>query len=113
LLIAERGKIKASILQMPFAKKCWNQIGILVPTWLKPERATRYIKRALNLPFAMEIIILMSWSIWTECNAWLFGNEDPDPLKCKQTFKREFVMVIHRAKPSKIQEMEEWLSNLD
>jgi hypothetical protein len=34
-------------------------IGIFVPTWLKPDKATRYIKRKLNSLFAMKIIILM------------------------------------------------------
>jgi hypothetical protein len=73
---------------------------VRVPTWLKPERATRHIKRALRLPFAMEIIVIMCWSIWTERNSWLFNNEDPQIWKCQETFKREFALVIHRAKPT-------------
>jgi hypothetical protein len=53
-------------LRCSFAKKYWLQIGIFVPTWLRAERATRYNKRALGVPFAMEIIITMSWCIWKE-----------------------------------------------
>jgi hypothetical protein len=44
-----------------FAKNCWQQIGVVVPTWLKLERATRHIKRAIRLLFAMERIILNCW----------------------------------------------------
>jgi hypothetical protein len=33
------------------------QIGVNVPTLLKPARATRHIKRLLRVPFIMEIII--------------------------------------------------------
>jgi hypothetical protein len=36
-----------------------------------------------------------------ERNAWLFNGEDPSVEKCVATFKRVFVMVIHRAKSSK------------
>jgi hypothetical protein len=52
-----------------FAKNCCQQIGVIVPTWLKSERATRHIKRAIRLPIAIEIIILMCWSICKERNA--------------------------------------------
>jgi hypothetical protein len=31
---------------------------------LRPERAVRHFKRSLGVPFSMEIIIVMSWSIW-------------------------------------------------
>jgi hypothetical protein len=41
-----------------------KQIGINVPTWLRPERATQYIKRKLGVSFAMEIIILGCWSFF-------------------------------------------------
>jgi hypothetical protein len=36
-----------------------------------------------------------------ERNAWLFNGEDPSVEKWAATFKREFIMVIHRAKSSK------------
>jgi hypothetical protein len=95
-----------------FAKNCWSLIGINVPSWLRPEHATRHIKRQLKLPFSMDIIILMYWSIWSERNSWLFSNEDPHPLKCKEKFAREFALVIHRAKKSLVPQMQSWLSSL-
>jgi hypothetical protein len=52
--------------QCPFEKNCWRIVGVNVPTWLKLERATRHINRLLRLPFAMEIIIVMCWCIWTD-----------------------------------------------
>jgi hypothetical protein len=61
----------------------------------------------------MDIIILMRWSIWTEHNSWLFNNEDPHVEKCKQTFKREFAMVIHMTKPRWTASMEEWHSSVN
>jgi hypothetical protein len=81
-----------------FAKQCLLQIGISVPTWLKPDRAMRYIKRKLWVPFAMEIIILMCWSIWIERNRWVSNNVDPTVQNSKATFKREFTVASMKFK---------------
>jgi hypothetical protein len=84
-------------------------IGVVVPSWLRPERVTRHIKRALGVPFTMDIIILMCWSIWKERNPWVFNNEDPSIEKCKYTFKREFALIIHRTRKHYVSNMELWL----
>jgi hypothetical protein len=42
-----------------FAKNCWAEIGVNVPSWLPPIRSIRRIKRSLRVPFAMEIIMVM------------------------------------------------------
>jgi hypothetical protein len=99
-------------LRCSFAKK------LLVSNWgdssslAKPDRATRHIKRSLNLPFALEIIILMMWCIWKKWNAWLFNNVNPSVEHCKDVFKKEFALVIHRAKDRWANDMESWLTNL-
>jgi hypothetical protein len=93
-------------------KNCWSQIGVVIPSRLRPERATGYVKRALGVPFAMEIMILMCWSIWKEHNAWLFNNDDPSIAHCMLVFKREFALVIHRAKESSVPEIQSCLDNL-
>jgi hypothetical protein len=84
----------------------------MVPTWFKPERATKHIRRLLRVLLAMEIIIIMFWCIWTERNDWLFNNEDTQVAKCKEKFKREFGLVIHRSKSSRVLDMKAWLYNL-
>jgi hypothetical protein len=60
-----------------FAKNCPSEIDIVVPSMARSNTALRIIKRSLGLPFAMEIIITMCWSIWIEWNAWIFINTDP------------------------------------
>jgi hypothetical protein len=65
------------------------------------------------VPFAVEVIMLMCWSIWTEKNFWLFTNEDPSVNKCLETFKREFSLVIHKAKKKRyVLQMEVWIQNV-
>jgi hypothetical protein len=46
-----------------FAKACWNSIGLIPPRIASPEVAATNLKQQLNVPFSMEIIILMTWSI--------------------------------------------------
>jgi hypothetical protein len=95
-----------------FAKTCWMQIGVVVPGWLRPERATRHLKRTLGVPFAMEIIMIMTWCIWKERNGSLFGNEDPSVGHCKLVFKKEHTLVINRAKESRANDMKQWLQSI-
>jgi hypothetical protein len=95
-----------------FVKNCWRFIGVSVPSWLKPERATKRIKISLSLSFAMEIITIMSWSIWTERNAWIFIDEAPSVQRCMLTFKSEFALVIHKAKKKLAPRMKEWLLSI-
>jgi hypothetical protein len=47
------------LLRCPFAKNCWAAVGALAPTWLRVDRATAYLKRSINKPFVMEIIMVM------------------------------------------------------
>jgi hypothetical protein len=46
-IIQKEGRLRHLFFKCSFAKNCWAQIGVNVPTWLKPDRATRHIKRVL------------------------------------------------------------------
>jgi hypothetical protein len=66
----------------------------------------------IGLPFAMDIIIIMFWSIWPARNSWIFNNLDPSIPNCKNTFKREFLLVILRVKERHKENMSVWLNSL-
>jgi hypothetical protein len=83
------------------------------PTWLKPDGATGYIKRKLRVSFAMEIIILMCCSIWTERNRWVLDNVDPTVQNCKATFKREFTLLYHRVIEDHVPAMRSWPNSIN
>jgi hypothetical protein len=68
-LLQKEEKLRHLFLRCPFAKNCWLLIGVHVPARLRPQRAVRNIKRQLKAPFAMELIIIMCSSIWTERNS--------------------------------------------
>ncbi|GJN32254.1 hypothetical protein PR202_gb20745 [Eleusine coracana subsp. coracana] len=50
-------------LRCNFAKSCWQSIGVSFPNTMFPTRVVSHVKRSLQLPFYMEIIIIMSWCI--------------------------------------------------
>jgi hypothetical protein len=85
------------------------QIEVVVPGWLRPERATSHLKRFLHVPFAMKIIMIMSWCIWKERNDWFFGNEDISVEHCMLIFKKEFTLYIYiyRVKEGRANDMKQ------
>jgi hypothetical protein len=58
----------------------------------------------------MEIIIVMSWAIWTSRNNYIFKNKNVS-VEGAQGFFKEFAMVIHRAKPKYFPTIVQWLNN--
>jgi hypothetical protein len=85
-LLQREEKLRHLFFRCSFAKNCWLSIGVQVPTWLRLKGAITRIKRNMKVPFTMEVIIIMFWSIWIERNTWIFQDEDPSIDKCKATF---------------------------
>nr|TKW37263.1 hypothetical protein SEVIR_1G036238v2 [Setaria viridis] len=70
------------------------------------------IKDRLAVPFYMEIMILMAWSIWTIRNDWMFKGIDPTVQQCKRKFISEFSTLLHRARPTMVPNMKVWMQSL-
>nr|TKW02024.1 hypothetical protein SEVIR_8G217500v2 [Setaria viridis] len=94
-----------------FARACWNQIGVTYISTRTQWNIITQIKGKLGVPFYMEIIILMTWSIWTTINNWMFNSVDPSPQLCKDKFSSKFNLLL-RACPRLIHLMEAWLHSL-
>jgi hypothetical protein len=90
--------LRHPFMRCRFVKNCWSVVGALIPTWLRADRATTYLRRVINKPFAIEIIIIMCWSISKERNDWLFSNEDLSVDGCLSCFKADFALVNLREK---------------
>lgn len=77
-------------------------VGILLEFPLSPPdqccRFSKKIKERLEVPFFMDIIILMAWSIWLTRNDRIFSNIDPSVDNCKRKFKKEFHSAAARSK---------------
>lgn len=99
-------------LRCNFAKACWASIGAAVITTRPLLSIFKLIKLKLQVPFFMEIIILMSWSIWTTRNDWIFKDLDPTVENCKRRFILEMSLLSHMAKPELVAALETWLQTL-
>lgn len=100
-------------LRCNFAKACWASIGLFAPTTVvNADIAIRRFKRQLQISFYMEVIILMSLAVWKTRNRWIFDAIAPTVENCREEFKKEFALVMHRAKESNLEQMREWLRHL-
>ena len=54
----------------------------------------------IRVPFFTEIIILMTWSIWTTRNDWILNEIDPSVASCQRKFISEFKLAPLKDKPA-------------
>jgi hypothetical protein len=66
-------------------------------------------RQQLNLSFFMDVIIIMSWSIWMARNDFIFNGQQPSLQSAKACFRKEFALVIIRAKPGLKHPLATWL----
>ena len=98
-------------IHCPFAQACWASLGLIVG-FDDPFVTLEPLKLQLGVPFFMEIIILMCWCIWMQQNDLIFKGIQPNQVSCLQHFKKEFALVILRAKARFKSPMSIWLEAL-
>lgn len=86
-------------LTCPFAQLCWSYLS---PTWSPTvggiQAQVHNLKHLLNVPFALEIIILAAWAIWNTRNDFIFKGIPPNLYSCRNFLKEELKWIIYRAK---------------
>jgi len=98
-------------LDCPFAQACWATLGLIVPHLQDPFLTVVMFKAQLHCPFALEILITMSWSIWSIRNDLIFRGIQPSVQRCKAIFRKEFALVILRAKAAYQPHISQWLDH--
>ena len=96
-------------IHCPFSQACWASIGLNVSTDDPFDNLDQF-KHQLVIPFFMEIIVLMSWSIWMQRNDFIFKGIQQTTVNCFQHFKKEFALVILRAKVRFKDSVSSWLA---
>jgi hypothetical protein len=61
-------------LQCNFAAQCWATLNLVRNVESDPFNILETFKTRLHVPFFMEIIILMRWSIWMARNGLIFED---------------------------------------
>lgn len=100
------------LIKCPFASSCWNWIGLQVNDQLDLFQNLELFTRQLQVPFFMEVIILMCWTIWQARNGLIFDNRLPSLRQAKRDFRSEFALLMIHAKRSYFPRIELWLNNL-
>lgn len=77
-------------LDCPFAMQCWNTLGLSVQIFADPLDTITSFRMQLGVPFSMEIIISMSWTIWSVRNDAIFRNIQPTLPSAKRHFRSDF-----------------------
>jgi hypothetical protein len=94
-----------------FSSQCWDTLNLIIPNSSDLTLITESLKRQLQTPFFMEIIVTMCWSIWMMRNDLIFNGVPHSLSRCKAEFKKEFALVILRAKASLHPDIDLWLQN--
>jgi len=92
----------------PFALACWARLNILI-MGNSSVQILEAIKIQINLPFSMDIIITFCWNIWMQRNDLIFRGIQPTAASSLLHFKKEFALVILRAKIRIKTSMSSWL----
>nr|TKW14159.1 hypothetical protein SEVIR_5G149200v2 [Setaria viridis] len=85
-------------LNAPFVQEYWIHIGLFPNLSDEPYEILNSFRIQLQVQFYMEIIIIMSWSIWMAKHDWIFKGITPSVLDALFCFKTIFTQVILRVK---------------
>jgi hypothetical protein len=99
-------------LDCELAKACWGKIGLPVDSSLNSLQIFHSPKLQLGVPFFMEAIIIMSWSIWTLRNDAIFRGIPASSLRGAEIFKDIFGLLLWRAKKKYFYVISSWLEQV-
>ena len=60
-------------LDCPFAQRCWEILNLQI-IHVDPPQIIDSFSNQLGIPFALDVIIIMSWCIWMARNDQIFKN---------------------------------------
>jgi len=100
------------LLHCPFAEQCWGIINIQINFNLDPFQQIVSFRDQLAVPFFMEIITLMAWTIWKARNDLIFRAVNPTIQLASINFKDEWRLLLLRAKKCYSPTIEQWTANL-
>lgn len=99
-------------LSCPFARSCWNQIGITFQGQISIFSAIQQIKDQTHPHFFMIAAILMCWAIWSARNDLIFKGIPHNPEVVKATFSKELKILTLWARVKFAATFDLWIQNL-
>lgn len=96
----------------PFAKMCWDKIGI---NWVNDVEIHKRIERTkplAGIPFFMEIFLIAAWELWKIRNRLVFDGVQATFSRWLRNFKDEAALQSHRIKDVDRNVVILWLDSL-
>jgi hypothetical protein len=89
-----------------------DKLNIQVDPSLEPFQNLLSFKDQLQVPFFMEVIILMCWTIWMARNDVIFRQIGPSLQNSKDNFRMELQLLLLRDKRCYSPRINQWIANL-
>jgi hypothetical protein len=83
---------------------CIGNISVLLGLYSLEPPWILSLKTAIAKPFFMEIIMLITWAIWTTRNDFIFKVVTSSIYRCRKKFKDDMVLIIHKEKRNLIRD---------
>lgn len=81
-------------LQCPFSIQCWQILQLHIVSPQDPLQSLEILRIQLNVPFFMDIIIIMSWCIWMSRTDLIFRSILSSIHNCRSLFQKELALVV-------------------
>jgi hypothetical protein len=95
----------------PFADQCWNFVCPQRNKRLSILEALEEMKTKINLPFAMDIIMLAAWGIWIVRNNKILKDHNAPFISWKAVFSQELKLLVHRMKKKHLVLFKDWIQS--
>jgi hypothetical protein len=82
----------------PFAKRCWEKIGMYWITSLSLYPRIAHARQQQNIPFFMEVVTIAAWEIWKIRNERVFNNGQVNVNIWFANFKNQCILQSVRFK---------------
>lgn len=99
-------------LRCDLAIACWDLIGVVINDMNDSSQIFEDIRRQLGVPFFMEVMIIICWSIWTLRNDVIFRGIPASSPRGLEIFKFNFRQLLWRAKKKYFPTIVSWLEQL-
>ena len=96
----------------PFSHAFWNKLHLEWNNNLALLELLMDGNSRTNLSCFKEVLLTGCWSQWNHRNKIIFDGQDLDLMECFSLFKETFALVMHRAKPSLKEGMQQWVDTL-
>ena len=93
----------------PFAKSCWEKIGIMWDLSLHVSSRFLVAKQNFTGPCFLEVATCAAWNMWKERNDLIFKGQRPSLACWRVRFQSDLMLHQYRVKTTLVQPLLDWI----